>query len=62
MTLDDRRRLSGLSVAELSRRTGVGYDRLWRHFCGSHLEEAELTRVELALAAAERERQPVHVG
>jgi transcriptional regulator with XRE-family HTH domain len=62
MTLDDRRRLTGLSVAELARRTGVGYDRLWRHFCGSHLETAELARIERALAAAERERHLAHVG
>ena len=57
MTLNDRRRLTGLSVAELSRRTGLGYDRVWRHFCGSQLEIAEMARLERAIAAAERERQ-----
>jgi hypothetical protein len=59
MTLDDRRRLSGLSVAELSRRTGLGYDKVWRHLCGSKLEPTELARLERALSAAERAKQLV---
>jgi hypothetical protein len=57
MTLDDRRRLYGLSVAELARRTGLGYDRTWRHLCGSKLEAKEIARIERVVAAAERERQ-----
>ena len=56
MTLDDRRRLAGLSVAELSRRSGLGYDRVWRHLCGSKLESKELRRIEAVVASAERER------
>lgn len=59
MTLDDRRRLYGLSVAELARRSGCGYDRTWRHLCGSKLEAREIARLESVVAAAERERQPV---
>jgi predicted transcriptional regulator len=56
MTLDDRRRLAGLSVAELSRRSGVGYDRTWRALVGSKLEAKELRRIEAVVASAERER------
>jgi hypothetical protein len=59
LTLNDRRRLTGLSVAELARRTNLGYDRTWRHFCGSKLEPAEMRLIERTIAAAERERQPV---
>ena len=58
MTLDDRRRIAGLSVAELSRRTGLGYDRVWRHLCGSKLESTEVRRIESVLTSAERERTP----
>lgn len=56
LTLDDRRRLSGLSVAELARRTGVGYDRVWRYLCGAKLGHAEVKLLEQAIDSAERAR------
>lgn len=57
MTLDDRRRIAGLSVAELSRRTGLSYDKTWRHLCGSKLERKDVERIQAVLEAEIRARQ-----
>lgn len=44
--IETQRRLSGLSFAELSRRTHVPYQRLWRYFTSeAALSEEEMGRV-----------------
>ena len=58
--LDYRRRVVGLSMAELSRRSQLPYSRVWHGLAGTHLEPDEMRRLELVLTAAERERRPAY--
>jgi hypothetical protein len=52
--IERRRRALGLSMAELSRRSNVGYRRLWYALAGEQIDAPELARIERALQAAER--------
>lgn len=53
--IERRRRATGLTIAELSRRSLVPYRRLWYALAGEQIEAPELARVERVLTAAERE-------
>jgi hypothetical protein len=58
-TLDQLRRSADLTVREVSRRTGVEYNALWRLMrAQSHVSPSELARVEGFLIGAARERTP----
>ena len=56
-SLDERRRATGLTVAQLARLTSIPYQRLWRALTGDNgLSEQESDRLEAALD--EKESQP----
>lgn len=57
-TLDQLRRAADLSILEVSRQTGIEYNRLWRYLRAEHhVTEKELAKVEGYLAGAVRERE-----
>jgi hypothetical protein len=56
--LDDRRRMVGLSLAELARRSRIPYSRLWNALTDDRLAQPEITRVEHVIEQAEREHFP----
>ncbi len=52
--VERRRRSAGLSMAELARRSRVGYRKLWYGLAGEKIEPAELERINHVLEQAER--------
>lgn len=51
--LELRRRISGITLAELARRSRIPYYRLWSSLSGRQLTEDELKRLDATLTRAE---------